>query len=102
MDINTDVIKGQWSQIKGTLKEKWGKLTDNDLQSFDGNFETLKGKLQQLYGYSKERASAELDETVQKLKLKGNEAREAVMGKANQAVDESELKVDNANRKLNR
>ena len=41
------------------------------VQSFDGNFETLKGKLQKLYGYSKERASTELDEAIQKMKSKG-------------------------------
>lgn len=100
MEFNTDAIKGQWNQIKGSLKEKWGKLTDNDLQSFDGNFETLKGKLQSLYGYSKERASNELDETIRRFKLKGEGAKHETFEKANRAVDSAEVKVDQANRKL--
>lgn len=100
MDINTDVVRGQWNQIKGSFKEKWGKLTDNDLQSFDGNFETLKGKLQALYGYSKERASSEIDEAVKKMKLVGGDLREKALGKANIAVDKAEMKIDQAKRKI--
>ena len=69
MELNKDVIRGQWSQIKGSLKEKWGKLSDKDLEKFEGNFDSIKGKLQSLYGYSKERATSEIDETVKKLKL---------------------------------
>ena len=37
--MNTDVIKGKWKQLSGTMKEKWGKLTDDDVQAADGHAE---------------------------------------------------------------
>ncbi len=45
-----DVLKGKWKEIKGGVKEKWGKLTDDDLTQVEGNQEKLLGLLQQKYG----------------------------------------------------
>ncbi|MED5611842.1 CsbD family protein [Pseudomonas sp. JH-2] len=58
--MNTDVIKGKWKQLSGTLKEKWGKLTDDDLKVADGHAEYLVGKLQERYGWSRDRAEQEV------------------------------------------
>jgi uncharacterized protein YjbJ (UPF0337 family) len=58
--MNTDVIKGKWKQLSGTLKEKWGKLTDDDVQAADGHAEYLVGKLQERYGWTKEKAEEEV------------------------------------------
>ena len=58
--MNTDVIKGKWKQLTGSLKEKWGKLTDDDLKTADGHAEYLVGKLQERYGWSRERAEQEV------------------------------------------
>ncbi|MCE4068490.1 MULTISPECIES: CsbD family protein [Pseudomonas] len=58
--MNTDVIKGKWKQLSGTLKEKWGKLTDDDLQAADGHAEYLVGKLQERYGWTREKAEEEV------------------------------------------
>ncbi|MCY1430814.1 hypothetical protein D3C76_564970 [compost metagenome] len=58
--MNTDVIKGKWKQLSGSLKEKWGKLTDDDLKVADGHAEYLVGKLQERYGWSRERAEQEV------------------------------------------
>lgn len=58
MDENT--IEGKWKQIAGTLKEKWGNLTDDDLMQAEGNKEYLIGKLQEYYGWTKERAEEEV------------------------------------------
>jgi len=58
--MNSDVIKGKWKQLSGTLKEKWGKLTDDDLQVADGHAEYLVGKLQERYGWSRDRAEQEV------------------------------------------
>lgn len=54
--MNEDRIKGKWKQLSGTLKEKWGKLTDDDLQVAEGNSEYLAGKIQERYGYAKDEA----------------------------------------------
>ncbi|HHJ1396853.1 TPA: CsbD family protein [Pseudomonas aeruginosa] len=58
--MNSDVIKGKWKQLTGKIKERWGALTDDDLQAADGHAEYLVGKLQERYGWSKERAEQEV------------------------------------------
>jgi len=58
--MNNDIIKGKWKQISGSLKEKWGKLTDDDLQAADGHAEYLVGKLQERYGWTREKAEEEV------------------------------------------
>ncbi|RFJ33378.1 CsbD family protein [Pseudomonas aeruginosa] len=58
--MNSDVIKGKWKQLTGKIKERWGDLTDDDLQAADGHAEYLVGKPQERYGWSKERAEQEV------------------------------------------
>ena len=60
--MNWDQIEGQWKQMKGKVKEKWGNLTDSDLDVAVGKRDQLSGKLQEHYGYTKEQAERELDE----------------------------------------
>lgn len=52
--MNEDKIQGQWKQLSGKLKAKWGKLTDDDLAVADGNREYLIGKLQERYGMARD------------------------------------------------
>lgn len=59
--MNSDQLRGQWHQIKGKIKEKWGKLTDDDLLAVEGRSEQLVGRLQARYGYTKEQAEREVD-----------------------------------------
>ncbi len=54
--MNEDRIKGKWKQLAGTLKEKWGKLTDDDLKVAEGNSEYLAGRIQERYGLAKDEA----------------------------------------------
>lgn len=60
--MNKDLFQGKWHEYKGKVKEKWGKLTDNDLTEINGKKEALVGKLQTYYGYAKDKAEKELDE----------------------------------------
>ncbi len=60
--MNEDRIKGKWKQLAGTLKEKWGKLTDDDLKVAEGNSEYLAGKIQERYGIAKDDAEARVRE----------------------------------------
>ena len=60
--MNQDIIKGKWSQLSGKLKEKWGKLTDGDVNRLDGHREYLVGKLQERYGIAKEKADVQVKE----------------------------------------
>ena len=65
--MNWDQIKGNWKQVQGKAKAKWGKLTDDDLAVVEGNRDQLAGKIQERYGYEKERAEKEADEFVNSL-----------------------------------
>jgi uncharacterized protein YjbJ (UPF0337 family) len=60
--MNEDRIKGQWRQLNGKLKSRWGKLTDDDLQVADGNAEYLAGKLQERYGIARDEAAKQVRE----------------------------------------
>jgi len=60
--MNGDRIKGQWKQLNGKLKSRWGKLTDDDLQVADGNAEYLAGKLQERYGLARDEATKQVRE----------------------------------------
>jgi uncharacterized protein YjbJ (UPF0337 family) len=58
--MNSDVFKGQWKQLKGDIKMRWNKLTDDDVEAIDGAMEKLEGRLQERYGWEKERISNEI------------------------------------------
>ena len=64
--MNRDVLKGQWTQIKGKIREQWGKLTDDDVDQMQGNAEQLIGKLQERYGRTREQAERELDQWLER------------------------------------
>lgn len=65
--MNTDIFEGKWKQLKGQVKVRWGKLTDDDLDVAEGNSQYLAGKLQERYGISKEKAEEEIAEFNRKL-----------------------------------
>jgi uncharacterized protein YjbJ (UPF0337 family) len=60
MDWNR--VEGNWKQIKGKVKEQWGKLTDDDLDQINGKREQLEGKIQERYGYAKDQAKKDVDD----------------------------------------
>ena len=60
--MNTDVMRGKWNQLKGEIRSRWGKLTDDDLTQIQGDAEKMIGKLQERYGYKREQAQKELND----------------------------------------
>lgn len=62
--MNWDQIEGKWKQAKGSVKQKWAKLTDDDLTYMSGKKDELVGKIQERYGISREEAQREADEWV--------------------------------------
>jgi uncharacterized protein YjbJ (UPF0337 family) len=58
--MNWDIIKGNWHQTKGKVKEHWGKLTDDDLTRIAGERDQLAGKLQERYGIAREEVEQQL------------------------------------------
>lgn len=61
-EMNSDQFEGKWKQLKGTVKQRWGKLTDNDITTLSGKKDELVGKIQERYGITREQAEKEADE----------------------------------------
>src|SRR5271168_4998167 len=62
--MNSDQVEGKWKQLAGKAREKWGKLTDDDLQVIGGKKEQLVGKIQERYGIAREAAQEQVDEFI--------------------------------------
>jgi uncharacterized protein YjbJ (UPF0337 family) len=60
--MNEDTIKGNWKNFKGKIKEKWGQLTDDELDVAEGKKDQIAGKIQERYGTAKDQAQRELDD----------------------------------------
>jgi uncharacterized protein YjbJ (UPF0337 family) len=60
--MNSDQFEGKWKQLKGNVKQRWGKLTDDDVTALSGKKDELVGKLQERYGITREQAMKEADE----------------------------------------
>jgi uncharacterized protein YjbJ (UPF0337 family) len=62
-------IEGRWKEVKGHVKKQWGKLTDDDFIEIAGKKDELVGRLQQKYGYTRERAEREIEKFGRNLKM---------------------------------
>ncbi|MCA9413705.1 MAG: CsbD family protein [Candidatus Omnitrophica bacterium] len=60
--MNWEQVEGNWNQVKGKAKEKWGELTSDDLDRIEGKRDQLVGTLQKKYGYAKEKAEREAED----------------------------------------
>lgn len=60
--MNKDTLEGNWKQLTGKVKERWGQLTDDDLQAIAGKRDQLAGRLQERYGMAKEAAEKQIEE----------------------------------------
>ena len=58
--MNQDTVKGNWKQLKGKVKERWGKLTDDDLDVIEGKSDQLAGVIQERYGIAREEAERQV------------------------------------------
>ena len=68
--INRNVSKAKWKQVKGSVKERWGKLTDNDITVMNGEIDQLVGKIQERYGLAKEEVENDVRQWYEKHVLK--------------------------------
>jgi len=59
--MNKDTLKGQWNQLKGSVREQWGKLTNDDVDEIQGRSEQLVGKIQERYGIARDEAQREVE-----------------------------------------
>ncbi len=75
--MNWEQVEGKWKQYSGAVKEKWGRLTDDDLATIHGKREQLVGKIQERYGIAKEQAEEQLNEFTKNLNIKADGAKAA-------------------------
>ena len=76
--MNWDQIKGNWKQLKGEARRRWGKLTDDEVDQAAGQREKLVGKIQERYGIAREEAQKQVDQWAAKLEEKQKETKEGV------------------------
>jgi uncharacterized protein YjbJ (UPF0337 family) len=79
--MNQDILEGRWVQIKGKVREKWGQLTDDEVEQIAGKKDQLVGKIQERYGLAKNDAEREIDEWLAREPM-DTEASRAVRGGA--------------------
>lgn len=60
--MNWDQVEGKWKQLKGSARERWGKLTDDDLDVIAGRKDQFLGRIQERYGVTREEAEKQVDE----------------------------------------
>ena len=60
--MNEDTLRGQWNQLKGSVREQWGKLTNDDVDQIQGRTEQLVGRIQERYGVARDEAQRQVDE----------------------------------------
>lgn len=65
--MNSDQFKGKWMQVRGEIKQQWGKLTDNDLKRIEGNYDKFLGLVRERYGDRKEEVVKWLDQWYERL-----------------------------------
>jgi uncharacterized protein YjbJ (UPF0337 family) len=65
-DMNADILKGKWKEIKGQIREEWGELTDDEIAQVEGTEERLVGLLQKKYGYAKDEAETKYKEFMER------------------------------------
>ena len=66
--MNRDIFEGTWKEMRGQVREWWGKLTDDDLEQAGGKADQLIALLQQRYGYTREKAEQEFDRRLKEAK----------------------------------
>jgi uncharacterized protein YjbJ (UPF0337 family) len=68
--MNKDIFEGKWKEMRGQVREWWGKLTDDDLEQAGGKADQLIALLQQKYGYTREQAEKEFNRRLEEVKAR--------------------------------
>lgn len=87
MSVNSQALRGQWNKVKGQVKEKWGQLSDDDLQFQSGNIDQLVGRIQQKTGEGRDAVESFLNDLTSKGGSMISQAAETVGEYAGHATD---------------
>jgi uncharacterized protein YjbJ (UPF0337 family) len=86
--VNTQILQGQWNQVRGQLKKRWGQLTEDDLKFANGNIDQLVGRIQHKTGEAREAIETFLDELTSQGASAISQATESVRNYAGYASDQ--------------
>jgi uncharacterized protein YjbJ (UPF0337 family) len=75
--MNWDQLSGKWSQVKGDIRQKWGRLTDDDMEIIAGSKDKFVGRIQERYGIAKEEAQRQLDDWLKTVGPAAHDAQQA-------------------------
>jgi uncharacterized protein YjbJ (UPF0337 family) len=64
--MNWDIVQGKWDQLKGSVKQQWGQLTDDELTEINGDRDKLAGKLQERYGWAKTEVDEKMNDFIRR------------------------------------
>ncbi|HLF73054.1 MAG TPA: hypothetical protein VI524_01805 [Anaerolineales bacterium] len=67
--LNKDILAGRWEQVKGRVRQRWGRLSDKQLDQISGHYDELTRLVRERYGYTWEKARREVDEFIERLGL---------------------------------
>lgn len=67
--MKTDILEGKWKVLKGQIQERWGELTNDELDQIAGKSDQLIGKIQEKYGYTREEAERQLNDFLEEVKV---------------------------------
>jgi uncharacterized protein YjbJ (UPF0337 family) len=70
--MNQNILEGKWKQLRGAIREKWGDLTDDELDQIAGKRDKLAGLLQEKYGYTQVEVEHEIDEFLERWEVPTN------------------------------
>jgi uncharacterized protein YjbJ (UPF0337 family) len=87
--VNTQILQGQWNQVRGQLKKKWGQLTEDDLKFANGNIDQLIGRIQQKTGEARDSIEGYLDELTSQGASAISQAAETAGQYARHAADQA-------------
>lgn len=85
--MNRDIAQGKLKTLQGQIKEQWGKLTNDDMMRIDGKYDELVGTLQERYGHTKEKATAEVNAFLDTTQAWSDDAGERVQEALTQAQE---------------
>jgi uncharacterized protein YjbJ (UPF0337 family) len=73
--INKDILMGKWKQLKGQVRQQWGKLTDDQVERVGGRYEELVGMIQERYGYTRDQAQQQVDDFLKRFEKSDTKER---------------------------
>jgi uncharacterized protein YjbJ (UPF0337 family) len=88
--VDQQVLKGQWNEVRGKLKEKWGQLTDDDIKAFEGTTDNLIGRIQRRTGETRKAIEGFLEEVTED----GSHHVEEIAEQANAAMNRARESVE--------